>query len=655
MIIIKRLITICSILFFLDAGAQNNNLILEKWETSPVLHTIDSKYEGESAVILLDKRRVEYIDEKEELITYRTLHKIIHINNDNGIEASNRVYLPVNENKDIVSIKARTVLPGGKIIEISSENIKDIKSDGEQMYKIFAMEGLVKGCEVEFYYTYKSKTSYFGKENLQGTYPVVEARLEIVSPARLIYDLRAYNTSMKAKDTIISDKRFVAFSTNDIPGVEEEKYSAYEVNLLRCEYKLSYNTARSKNEKLFTWDELAKRAYALYTTCTEKELKKVEDFVDDLQLKKLGSDLEKIIATENYLKKNFAARDDIDGGEAENLEKIIKTKLASFTGILRLYGAIFRNLGIDHEFVMAGDRQKLTIERNFENWNNCDKLILFFPTLKKYLAPTEMEFRFPWINPNWGNANAVYCKTTTISNFTTAFAEVKKIPLEDYLLSNINMEAEIEMNNAADTLLINIKQSFSGYAASPYRSLFTFSTPENQRLAIKEMIKFGTKSENVISSKLENPEFENYHQNKPFILNATVKASELVERAGNKIIVKIGDIIGQQVEMYQEKPRQFPMEIEFPHILARNIKFIIPAGYIVKNPGDLNIDHTYQENGQLTMGFVSSGRIEGNTLVITIMEEYRKTNYALSQYDEFRKIINAAADFNKVALVLEKK
>ena len=55
MIMIKRLITICSLFLFLNAGAQNNSLILEKWETSPVLHTIDSKYEGESAVILLDK------------------------------------------------------------------------------------------------------------------------------------------------------------------------------------------------------------------------------------------------------------------------------------------------------------------------------------------------------------------------------------------------------------------------------------------------------------------------------------------------------------------------------------------------------------------------------------------------------------------------
>jgi hypothetical protein len=643
-----------TLLFYMAAHTQSPNLVVEKWEASPVLHSLDNKYASESAVILLDKRRVEYIDEKEELMTYRTLHKIVRINNDKGIESFNRVYLPVSENKDIVNIKARTILPGGKIIEVSSENIKEITDDG-QVYKIFAMEGLVKGCQVEFYYTYKRNTAHFGRETVQGPFPVLEASVEIVSPARLVYELRPYNTSAKAKDTVIDQKRSISFNSKDIAGVEEEKYSAFDANLLRCEYKLSYNLARSKNEKLFTWDELAKRVYTRYTTYSEKEIKKVDDLVDDLKLKKLPTDIEKITTTENYLKKNIAAREDIDDEDAENIEKILKSKLASPGGIIKLYGAIFRNLGIEHEFVLASDRLKTTIERNFENWNNPDKLILYFPRLKKYMSPTEVEFRFPFINPNWGNTNALYCKSTTISNFTTAFAEIKQIPLENYLSSAINTEAEIELNSSVDTLLINIRQIYSGYAASTYKSLFTFSSPEDQKMVIKEMIKLGTKSENVVSSKLENSDLENYHQNKPFVLAAVVKASELVERAGNKIIIKVGDIIGPQVEMYQDKPRQFPMDIDYPHILERKIKFTIPPGYVVKNPDDLNIDHVYKENGQVTMGFVSSYKIEENTLVISIMEEYRNTHYPISQYEDFRKIINAAADFNKVAMVLEAK
>lgn len=651
----RKFMTLMVLLIPILSIAQNQKIILEDWDANPVIHKIDTKHDGEAAVILLDKRRIEYIDDKEELLMYRTLHKLIHINSDNGIETFNTVYLPVADNNDIVSIKARTILPGGKIIEVSSENIKDLKDEDQQQYKIFAMEGLVKGCEVEYYYTYKRNSGHFGKEIMQSSFPVVIASMEVVSPARLVYDLKTYNTTAKPTDTVIDQKRYVNFTANDLNGVEEEKYAATEVNLLRCEYKLSYNLSRSKNEKLFTWDELAKRAYARYTTCSDKEIKKVNDLVSDMKVAKLTSEIEKITTVENYLKKNFHAIEDLYTEDAENLEKIIKTKLANHNGIVRLYGAIFRNLGINHEYVLAGDRQKLIIERNFENWNNCDNLVIFFPDQKKYMAPTEVEYRFPWINPNWGNTPAVFCKTTTISNFTTAFADIKTLPLEDYALSKINTEAEIELNKTDDTLLVNIKQIYAGYPASNYKSMFTFASPEDQKMVIKEMIKFGTKSENVVSSDLQNKELETYYQNKPFILSATVKAGELIERAGSKIIVNVGDIIGPQVEMYQEKPRQLPMEIEYPHVLERTIKFKIPEGYIIKNPEDIKIDHTYKENGQITMGFVSTYKMEGDVLSIHIIEEYRKTSYPLSLYDDFRKIINAAADFNKVALVLEKK
>ena len=89
-----------------------------------------------------------------------------------------------------------------------------------------------------------------------------------------------------------------------------------------------------------------------------------------------------------------------------NLEKVIKSKLASYVGIVRLYSAIFRELGITHEFVLAGDRNKFTIEKNFENWNNADNSLIYFPGLKKFIAPTRTEYRYPRINPAWGGMDA---------------------------------------------------------------------------------------------------------------------------------------------------------------------------------------------------------------------------------------------------------
>lgn len=647
------------IIFILSfaSGFSQSGIKKETWSDNPTIHKIDPKHANESAVIIKDLRRTEYIDEAEGLASYKTLHKIIRVNDDKGIESFNRVYLGVSDNGDIVDIKARTILPNGKIINLDRSNIKDLKEEDGSMYKIFAMEGLEKGCEVEYYYTYKRPASFFMREVLQMSIPVLEATVEIISPKRLTFETKTFNITGVEPiiDTSSAEKREVSFIQKNIPGAEEEKYSNYTANLQRIEYKLSYNTSRSATERVFTWNELAKRMYEIYGVYTDKELKKVDNLIDDNKWQKLATEKEKIVAVEHYLKKTIATRENVDIEDADNIEKILKNKITNFRGIARLYGAIYQKLGVNYQHVLTGDRENFTVDRKFENWNNTENHLLYFPGSKKFLAPTRIQYRYPWIEPTWAATNGLFCKTTTIGTLTTAIGEVRQIPLEDYQQTLNNVEADVKLNASLDTLRIDIKQIYSGYAAAIFRASFTFSSEEEQRNILKQLVKFGTNSENIVSSKIENKDFESYTDNKPFVLQADVKAGELVERAGNKILVKIGDIIGPQVEMYQEKPRQFPMEIDFPHILDRQIKFTIPEGYTVKNPDDLKIEHVYKENGTPTMGFTSTFKLEGNLLSISVHEEYRAVSYPLSIYEEYKTIINAAADFNKIVLILEKK
>ncbi|MDR3716703.1 MAG: DUF3857 domain-containing protein [Puia sp.] len=631
-------------------------IVKEQWSPAPTLHTLDPKYASESAVIILDKRRLEYVDEeKNNLAVYKTLHKIIRVNDDNGIESYNRVYLGVTDNSDIVDIRARTILPNGKIIEVDKSNIKDLKEDDGNMYKIFAMEGLEKGCELEYYYTFKRPASYFGREVLQGRNPVLDSRLEIFAPERLIFETRGYNYTAGHTDTILNNKRIISTEQENIPGVEQEKYAAYDANLRRLEYKLAYNTANNKNERLFTWNELAKRMYSIYTSYTGKELDKIDNLISDRKWDRLGSEREKIIAVENYLKKNIATREDINTEDAENIEKILKNRIASYRGIVRLYGAVFDKLGIGHQFGLTCNRNESLIDKSFENWNNLDNPVIYFPASKKLLAPTSLDSRYPWINPLWGASNALFCKSTTIGNFTTAFAEIRTVPLEDYTQTFNNIESGVQFNTGLDTVLVDMKQIYGGYSAAYYRAGFTFSSEDERHRLLKDLVKFGTNSESIVSSEVENADFESYSDNKPFILHASVKASELMERAGKKILLKIGDIIGPQTEMYQEKARQFPMSLAYPHLEDRKIRLTVPEGYTVKNLDDLNIKNVFTDNGEPTMGFTSSYTQQGNVVEIHVLEEYRKIFYPLSQYEDFRKIINASADFNKVVLVLEKK
>ncbi|MBS1567452.1 MAG: DUF3857 domain-containing protein [Bacteroidetes bacterium] len=638
------------------ARAQKSDIELVKWEAKPALHTLNDRYQKESAVILYDVRRVEYADENKEVVAYKTIHRIIRINDDHGIEAFNQVYLGVTDNSDIIDIRARTILPGGRIIEIDRKNIKDRKEEDGSIYKMFAMEGLEKGCELEYYYTFKRDASFFGRELMQGKYPELNVQLQILSPERLIFEMKGYNCRITAIDTVLKGKRTLRTGQQDIPGAEEEKYAAYGGNLRRVEYKLSYNTAVSNGaERLFTWNTLAKRSYSIYSTYTDKEQQAAGDLVSRNKWDRLATDREKITTVENYLKKNFATREDIRGEDAANIEKIVKTRIASNAGIIRLYGAVYRKLGLDFQFVLTGDRSENIIDKSFENWNNTDNVMLYFPSTKKSMAPTLLQTRYPWTNPYWEGADALYCKGTTIGTFTTAIADIKNVPQEDYTKCFNNIEVSVSLDKNSDSLLIDLRELYSGYLASPYRAAFTFGSADDQKEIVKSLVKYCTNSEKIISSELQNQDFESFADDKPFILHAVVKSGDLVENAGNKLLLKVGELIGAQTEMYQEKPRQFPVQLPYAHVLDRSISFVIPDGYTAKNLSALNIGHTLKAGNDTLACFISNYKLEGNTVKITVQEEYRRLDYPMEQFEEFKKVINASADFNKVVLILEKK
>lgn len=628
----------------------------EKWLEKPVISKLDDKYSKESAVVLFEKRKIEYVDApKDELAEYYTLHKVVHINDDRGIEFFNKVYLNIAENGDIVEIKGRTILPNGKIIELDKNNIKDIKEEDGNTYKIFAMDGLEKGCEVEYYFTYKRPVSFFGREIVQSSVPELETSFQIVAPDRLHFDVRPYNFEVTTTDTVLNKRRITACTFKGTPGADEEKYAAYQANLRRIEFKLSYNDAVSKGERLFTWNELAKRMFAVYTGYNEKELKKISDIIAENGWDKLSDNASKITAVERYVKNKFSYDENLNSEEGNTLTAVLQNKIGGTNGTVRLYQAIFEKLGVNFQVVLTGDRDKWVIDRTFENWNNCDNPLFYFPSEGKFMAPTRPDYRYPWIVPTWGGTNGIFCKRTTLGNFSSALAEIKNIPLEDYAKTVDNIEARLELNSGLDSLTMDDRQIYTGYAAIGFRDAFNYSNQEQKTNIIKEMAKQFASTDHILSSEVLNPEFDKMNTNQPFILHIKTKSSELVERAGNKLLLKIGMAIGPQVEMYQEKPRQEPMNIEFAQVEERKIDFVIPEGYIITNLNDLKIDQTYKDNGELTMGFVSNYEMKGNILSVHIMEEYRKTYYPLSQFEAFRKIINASSDFNKIVLVLEKK
>jgi hypothetical protein len=338
-----------------------------QWKANPSLHQVEKQFENAAAVYITDERIDEYIIEEEGFFFYRTLHRVVHLNNDKGIESFNKIYLPFDEGIEMIDVKARTILPGGKVIEMNKDNIKDLKDDDGE-YKIFALEGLTRGCEVEYYFTIKKYPSYFGREILSSGIPSMSSRFELITPEHLLFETKSFNNLPESKDSVIKEKRHHVILDQDIEEAEEEKYSIYQANLKRVEFKLSYNKAKSETERLFTWSELARKVYAIYSETGDKEMKKIKSFLDDIGAQ--GTEAQKITAIENYVKKNIITRDDIPDDDAADLAKVIKNKMASHKATCKLYVALMTAAGVNFQIVLGGDRADYTVDRKFENWNN---------------------------------------------------------------------------------------------------------------------------------------------------------------------------------------------------------------------------------------------------------------------------------------------
>jgi hypothetical protein len=653
----KHLVLIVAITAFGNM-AQSQTIdysLATHWYDKPEKHKINPAFDSSTAVGILDERNIDYRVEGKEITLYTTYHRIVRINEDKGIEMFNKIYVPLAPNSIISELKARTILSNGQVHDLPESKIKEIEEDGRK-YKLFAMEGLEKGAEVEYTYTIKKGTTFFGMEVFQtSSIPYQEILFSLAVPKHLKFDAKGFNGFKVTPDSLIGEKRIIIGAGENVRELDEEKYAEKQSHLKRVEYKLSYNLSSSPDVRLYTWKEFAKRAYANYTTISPKDEKPLASFIAKMKVPDNASDEAKVIAIENYIKTNISVDKELIGEDVASVERIAKNKSTDVNGILRLFTAIFEKTGINYQIVFTGRRDEFPLDEELENWNRIDETVFFFPETGKYLSPSSVDLRYPYIPAYWTGTQGLFLKGMVIGSFKTAVGAFKEVAMEPYEKHSHNMEVTVKFNEELDTLLINSKQILTGYGATQFRPIYAFLPKDKQEAANLEIIKSVAQSNDIKNIKVENELLSDFVDNKPYSISADIKSTELLEAAGNKILLKIGEIIGPQVEMYQEKPRRLPVELPYPHVLDRKITLQIPEGYQVKNLNDLNFTIEHKDGNESTMGFVSKYVQSGNIVTIDINESYKKIHYPLSQFEDFKKVINASADFNKVVLVLEKK
>jgi len=625
------------------------------WETNPSYNIEES---DKDMVAIKDKIVTEFYFEDQNLTEYYLEHKILWLNSDDRIEEYNKIYLAFSNKTSLKVSKARVIKKTGEIIELDESKILSAENEETgRKYNYFALEGLQKGSIVEYYYVIKRRPIYQGaRVDIQNDYNKKAVEFDLYAPSNLLFTFKSFNlNSTVTKDETSTEKMHWQLAIKDVVGIDKEEQSPYRAALGYVMYKLHQNTAN--NIIITSYNEVAQNLFAFYyPEYNEEETKLINKFAKNIKLNNDDENEEKKARIiDLYIKENIYISDN-DSENLKNLSNVINTKTANETGIVKLYVALFKKFNITHEMVLTSNRTKLKFDREFEATNFLQEFLFYFPASKKYLSPSKFGTRFGFPPPYYMDNYGLFVTGYNINGKRKAFSEVKYIEgipassSTDEMVINVYFNKEDFSQNT-----ITLERKLNGYYAMNIQPFMNLIPANRKNEVIDEAFAQNTdKNAKVLKRVLIN-EDPSLFGVKPFVVKFDISSEYFVEKAGNKYLFKLGDLIGPQMEMYQEKKRILPLEAEFNRSYYRTIKIHIPEGYKISNLDDITIKNSYTAKGKELFIFDSYYTLDGNILTVTADEHYRESIVAPEIFEAYRTVINSAADFNKVTLILEPK
>lgn len=620
--------------------------------------SITSKYDLKAIdeLEVMDEQVVEYAYDKDgNLFEYYYLHQVEYVNSDNAIDRNNKIYISSGRSYELVNYDVRVVLSNGDIKVMGKDALKEGVTEDKRKVQYFAVSGAEKGSFIEYYYLVKRDPVISGSiEKFQGKAQKGKVVIKIISPENLIFTSKSLNGFSDLKsDTSLSGRNMLIGELTDVPKVEGENFANVQGNVMKVVYQLYLNTAKGKKNP-FNYGLVSQNFFEnVCNSATKDEIKMVNKILKVNEIKYAPDDESKIRAIEGYIKKNFNFVES-DDERLQKIETIIKLSSLNENGATKLFYQLFDQSGIETELVVTSNRFKTRFEKDFESYAFLNSYLLYFPKINKYMSPFGQLFRLGLIPYGYIETYGLFIKKVSLGEINTGAGKVKYIPALAANATQHNMFVNAKFDPSMDSLNIEFKQEFTGYYAQNYQPIFDYISTDKLKEFEESIVKSLNPEITIKKIKVENKGGDNLMVN-PLVINSNLSSSHFINRAGPKFLLKIGDLIGPQSELYQEKNRSLPVENDFNREYHRLITFIIPDGYVVKNMNDLNMSVVPFKNEGDGVGFTSSYKLEGNKLTVNSDEYYRQINFPLGDYEKYRSVINAAANFNKIVLVLEKQ
>lgn len=653
-------IRIITLFFSLVSFAQVEDIYKAyTWDEKSIENFDASKHQSEEVIAIKEKEVHDFVLlNQKSFIEYKLIHNILWLNSNNKIEDYNKVYLPIYSQSQLVTSKARVITSSKKIIELDASKILEAKNEETNVtYKYFALEGVEKGAFVEYFYITKNNPTYTGNRvALQSDYKKYNVDFEVTAPSNLEFEFKTYNELPEIKkDTLVTDKNHWKLHLDEVKALQPEEKSPYATLVKQVVYKLDRNVDNPTIRFSDYWNHARNSSANIYRPSTKKTRKAIKKFIDKLKIPSKLSAVEKLRIIEHELKPSIYTSPNISEG-IDDISSILKTKIANEYAMIKVYAALLQFLDIESELVFTSNRTTLKFDTEFEAYNFLDKCLFYLVNENSYLDPLDVSSRLGFPNGYLTDNYGLFIEPVKLDNFTSDNVKVKYIAAVDYKESTDSLFVDIKINQEDfNTVNLNFKQTFTGYKAIYVQPYIHLSQTEDRDELLKNILTQYYPNANIIASSFDNVGKSDFGV-LPLVINAKVSSENYINKAGRKYLFKIGELIGPQLEMYQDKKRTLVAEDPNTKYYYRKLNFSIPAGYDIKNLESLKLNEAFKNEKEETIFlFKSSYELKGNQLTVIIEEFYNENIIPASIYENYRKVINSAADFNKITLILEPK
>ena len=640
---IKQILSLALLVITSTSFAQHYKTY--DWETTPSLHELTEAETKASSVRILQNHIVEYATGAfgGTLQSFETTHTITRVNDDKGIGRHNTVYIPMYGVKQVLDIKARTINSEGKITLLNKDNIKEVNNvETYGDFKIFAIEGVEQGSEIEVLYTVEKDYDMHGFQTIQSDFPIRSAEFLFIT-GDLNANVKAYRTETKFETTTVDGRNAKVLKLKNIPAMIEEEYATPDANKIEVIFQC-FPKEQNITQELF-WNNVVNNVGSQFfpKEYTENVKTDVTSIVKDL---KEPTRFQIVNLVDDYIKTNFTVIKN-NNPDLSNLEYILANRTASEFGILKVYAHYLTALEIEYEVVITANRFQFKFDPDFFNPNALRDFLIYIPQERKYVAPGHLEYRLGEAPFNILGNHGLYI-TKSFEYYFSKIIQNEK----DY--SRTTRESNISFGEDLEYVTIEQHHEYTGFWSVTNRAVLNLSPEQAVKQFEDYLTGSGIEDKVVENFEIKNKEMLQQTYNLPFIVNCTLKSESLLEEAGDSYIFQLGKVIGTQSELYQETERVNPIEMTYPNQYDYTITVNIPEGYEAEGLESINIKKNYLSiNGVEIAKFESKYEQKGNQIIVTIQEFYKTNEFDLHRYEDFRTVINAASDFNKAAILIK--